>query len=1273
MGLTMAKANATTNYSEIGPRLKYLRDHAVLVQAWKKSHAYIRSHNWYADSLELDVSAIRLRSLIDEWSGLLSAKEIGKYAPTPMRLVAAPKSSPWDTSEGWKPKKDDGLRLRPLSHLSIRDQTAAMAVLICLADIVETEQGDPTLPLTVGNQSKVVSYGHRLISRWKNGQASFLWGNAKLYRQYFEDYQQFVRRPEKIRQELFPDSESWAVVQIDLSKFYDLIPRHELLEKLEGLANRHWSKTEKIHERFFEGVKQLFDWEWHKSDIALSTEVCGLQDGLGLPQGLAASGFFANAYLLDFDAEIVRLFGRKLKNRTWRIVDYCRYVDDMRFVIQFDEQAPDDFTVEFEAMLERRLDQHAIGLKLNRKKTVVIHGDSHSSNVPVADAMQLVNNNVSGPLDVETARHALEMLDGLLAVSNSRKAQPAPEGTGNDELMRRVLAVEPDVRNDTLERFVAHRWRRVYRSLRVMSDEDSAGDSTMQIGRTILDQRARTFGVELLRKWILDPSNVRLLRVSLDLFPVTDHLEIVLNLLEAHLSHEDKKDKRRLTAEYVAAEVLRAGATETGFVRDNDELPSGTDVNGYRDRLSKFATEVLERADTSPWYLRQQALLFLAVMQEPHDADLKTTPENRHYGYLHGLLRGEWPMVSKDRRLKSDVAVPLCLIANRIGGRTSATASALASWIKNASSGIVTKHLRYVVEYDDMFDATMEKLSASDRAFWKEFAATVGYIADDQQSKWVAEEGDESAYRLVEIITSKQNPFGQETPALRLLHALVTEWGKPSKRKDAGLGSLTPSRILVECSSWERLADPGDSLADMTFKVIIGPAPKTSDERFDVPAWCLKSDRWKHEVGQVVRAAVIGKTDFTQPFMMQPVLSGVTRYRGVSSGWYKRKHGLFNDRQGLGHRLLSISPWFAELIGRLLEWPGSRQTRELVTLRTKFSDAALRRCINGRIEELDGFYCRLSGIPLYPFPVDSVDEDEEKGALRVALVQTAIPKASDFGPNDLTLDKSSTRRKHRRHLSSMLRLFMKQTEVREGYKNKREKIDLVLFPELAVHRDDIFILERFADSLKCMVFCGLVFHPSPDDQDKLINTGLWIIPVRTSDGRSIRMIEQGKFHMTPDEVSLGITSYRPCQWLIEYSNPSGDPWKLSASICYDATDLRLAADLGQHSDAYIVSALNKDIGTFDTMVAALHYHMYQHVLLVNSAEFGGSTAQAPYKDNFRKVIMHHHGMDQASVSIFEIDLERFRNTSPSPAPRRRPRRNPEAEIKHPPAGINRYN
>jgi hypothetical protein len=144
------------------------------------------------------------------------------------------------------------------------------------------------------------------------------------------------------------------------------------LEKLETLANKYWEKSEKAHARFFEGVSKIFDWHWHQSDLNLSSQLCGTVDGVGLPQGLAASGFFANAYLLDFDAEIVRLFSKKLRNQCWRIVDYCRYVDDMRFVVQFDGDAPDDFRKEFEEMLQRLLNRLAPGLLLNQKKTQVM-------------------------------------------------------------------------------------------------------------------------------------------------------------------------------------------------------------------------------------------------------------------------------------------------------------------------------------------------------------------------------------------------------------------------------------------------------------------------------------------------------------------------------------------------------------------------------------------------------------------------------------------------------------------------------------------------------------------------------------------------------------------------------------------------------------------------------------------------------------------------------------------------------------------------------------
>ena len=619
-------AASDPDYRSLSPLAQNLADPAILVQAWKKAHTYIRSHNWYADSLDLDFSALRLRQLVSDWSKLLALDAIQSFEPDPMRLVPAPKSCQWTTEAGWKPGDEDDLKLRPLAHLSIRDQTLAMAGLICLADAVETAQGNPATPITVNNRS-VVSYGHRLVARWKDNRASFRWGNANLYRLYFIDYHNFVHRPEQIRRELFPQGGSWAIVEADLTQFYDRIPRNALLSCLKALATKSYGQT-RTDSAFFTALERIFRWSWLADDVEIATDLCNNTNSNGLPQGLAASGFFANAYMLEFDASIVALFGKRPKGYKWRVLDYCRYVDDMRFVVDLEAHDLVAFDSEFKEFLRAKLIEKAPGLLLNERKTQVMYGNTRSPNVPVAEAMQAVNRSVSGPLDIETARHALEMLDGLLAVSNSRQNQIAPTGTGQDDLLRRILSVEPAVRNETLERFVAHRWRRVYRSLRLMADANDLTDTTLNIGRTLLDQRAKTFAVDLLRKWIMDPSNVRLLRVSLDLYPSPEHLAVVLNLLRSYLMARDAAPRERLICEYVAAELLRAGATETGFVTDAEELPAGIDLDNFRTLLTEFAKEQLDSPHSSPsWYLRQQALLTLAVFghyrgSEPPDENI---------------------------------------------------------------------------------------------------------------------------------------------------------------------------------------------------------------------------------------------------------------------------------------------------------------------------------------------------------------------------------------------------------------------------------------------------------------------------------------------------------------------------------------------------------------------------------------------------------------------------------------------------------------------------
>lgn len=151
--------------------------------------------------------------------------------------------------------------------------------------------------------------------------------------------------------------------------------------------------------------------------------------------------------------------------------------------------------------------------------------------------------------------------------------------------------------------------------------------------------------------------------------------------------------------------------------------------------------------------------------------------------------------------------------------------------------------------------------------------------------------------------------------------------------------------------------------------------------------------------------------------------------------------------------------------------------------------------------------------------------------------------------------------------------------------------------------------------------------------------------------------------------------FRPCQWLIGYpwfSNTSTRPAWLTASICYDATDLGLAADLRCVSDVLAIPVFNSDVKTFDQMSLALHYHMFQVVIVANNGLYGGSNAYWPSHDVHKRQVFHLHGQPQASIAFLEIDdIEDFLNRRARMEPPRadavagpaRPR------WKHRPAGI----
>lgn len=290
----------------LSPLLADLQSESVLYQAWKKTAAFIRSHNWYADTLELDWQALRLPEFIGEIRERLAT---GKWATKPLRMVPAPKSQVWETTDaGWQPAKAKGgkrpaIKIRPLAHVDLADQVVCTAVMLCLADRVETLQGAPTgSTKTESERKQLLSYGHRLFCDVDDsGKLRHRWGAQKLYRVYSTDYRRFLARPDAVASahEAAPSGDvEVAVVNADLSRFYDRVRPELLAERLNSL------KRGPEEADFFEFSSRLFDWRWHDQKRAAAYgKEAGIEgfERVALPQGLVAAGFFSNVVLLPFD------------------------------------------------------------------------------------------------------------------------------------------------------------------------------------------------------------------------------------------------------------------------------------------------------------------------------------------------------------------------------------------------------------------------------------------------------------------------------------------------------------------------------------------------------------------------------------------------------------------------------------------------------------------------------------------------------------------------------------------------------------------------------------------------------------------------------------------------------------------------------------------------------------------------------------------------------------------------------------------------------------
>ncbi|WP_038875881.1 reverse transcriptase domain-containing protein [Vibrio jasicida] len=1204
-------------YYNLEPKFEYLKDEFILGLAWKKTDAFIRTHNWYANLLELDKYALDISDEVKDWSTEIDDWDL---TTSDIELIPAPKGANWSIEGGQWIQKKDAPRLRPLADINIKDQSIATAVAMCLADAIETRQKDCSLTgldYSTHIKNKVFSYGNRLLCDWENEKARFRWGGSEYYRKFSSDYRSFLQRPISIGREVVhkvSEIDDVFIVNLDLSNFYGSIKLEVLLDKLKELASEHYGNQVLEEDSFWDCASQVLSWSWSASSIDLLNHL-ELPENVGLPQGLASAGALANAYLIGFDEALSSKLRTRIEGSQILLHDYCRYVDDIRFVVSGEALTHDEIKESVYELVQDILDETLDQDELEEKPRLTVN----ETKTHVFDLSDLDNGS--------SLTHRINEIQHEVAASS------VPERSGLDNnipALQQLLLTEQDsflegvecllpgfssdksIKVDSLRRFSAHR---LETSLAKKSKLISPNERKQFENESVLITK------RLLQAWLKDPSIMVIFRKALMINPSLDIYSNILNMIFERIKGDsDKFDKHIML--YLLSDIFRS-VVDIYRSLDSERL---VDYQKLMSEVTSVAQKLMNLKVNEPFpsYVYQQALFFLAVANKPYMTNDKSIPA---LAKLQSVLIRQHldPLDSKDGYLFE--------LSAQISNDYQANAAFLLSH----------PNKRKVV------DSIIKKFALRGGPFWRVLWKEIVRTQDRpkiNRFRWAIPPQESrpngSEHYLSSVISFKENPFRFEHALLKLGIALVKTMEDETNHLWRTDGKqYSPHQIVVESNtdSWTDLWRPSVTIGCSVGK--IDQTPK--DPRYVSPKWLAKRQRGVYDeqklywVCSILRSAALGNIDFTQ---RNDLKLDVEKYDGIRSQWYKRSMGMLHTPESIVGTYGTISDWFASLLQHGLQWPGfsSSYIEEEDILAIGCLDD-FKDCLQKRLTYLNAQICMSSNVPTLPTVVKRPELASNQ--FRIVTVQQLFPKDKHFHPSDVKLDHHDIRWKHREHLAEVCKLTEQTLSAKQRTESREQKstADLIVFSEVAVHPDDEDILRALAFRTKAIIFAGFVFT---ELDGRIVNKARWIIPDSSESGIQWRIRDQGKFHMTRDEITLGVQGYRPSQHVISIEGHSEGPFKLTGAICYDATDIKLAADLRDLTDMFVIAAYNKDVNTFDNMASALQWHMYQHIVIANTGEYGGSTMQAPYKESYHKLISHTHGANQIAISTADIDLAAFR-------------------------------
>ncbi len=329
---------------------------------WKKAKSFVKQQGFY-DPIEIKEFELELEKNLRKIRNRISSLS---YEMAPPIAYGFPKG-----------RKDDQLRLRPMSKVSFIDQVAWATIVLVLGEWFDTiNDGDEE----VCDLEWMVNWScnNRLRRKYypTDDENNFVFRRLMVnytHNELYESFQRSLRFQRKKQEDYFEqilDNSPYAYYgQADITKFYPSlrmdIVREVLFIRLNQLCSRGITSVEVVKK--WEGV--LFSLckiktnNRHLSEIevkAIGTETVDLLIDC-LPTGLIASGFLANCVLTHYLDIPINEFRIK-KTSEGKVTHLTRYTDDI-MIISSDEE-----TI-YEGIHKIRGLLNSIGLRMSEDKT----------------------------------------------------------------------------------------------------------------------------------------------------------------------------------------------------------------------------------------------------------------------------------------------------------------------------------------------------------------------------------------------------------------------------------------------------------------------------------------------------------------------------------------------------------------------------------------------------------------------------------------------------------------------------------------------------------------------------------------------------------------------------------------------------------------------------------------------------------------------------------------------------------------------------------------